>query len=106
VSGLAYVPEKDLLILTASEEETSDSYNDGVIGESYLGLVSEVSDKLAQPEIAPDQWITLTEIHKNFIGQKIESVCALAPEGDKLILFLVADNDTGTTGIFNLQLHL
>ena len=101
-----YWQEEDLLILTASEEETSSAYGDGVIGESYLGLITDISAKLARAEIAPDQWIPLSGIHNDFLGQKIESVCALGPVADKLKLFLVADNDNGSTRIFRVALQL
>ncbi|MEJ6982614.1 hypothetical protein WG906_19290 [Pedobacter sp. P351] len=106
VSGIVYLQEMDLLLLTASEEETSSAYGDGVIGESYLGLIPDISAKLALAEIAPDQWIPLGGIHNDFLGQKIESVCALSTAENKLKLFLVADNDNGTTRIFNLALQL
>lgn len=106
ISGMVYLQEKNLLILTASEEETISAYGDGVIGESYLGLMPDISAKLAQAEIAPDQWIPLTGIHSDFSGQKIESVCALSPVADKLRLFLVADNDNGSTRIFSVALQL
>jgi uncharacterized protein YjiK len=37
ISGLAYIPSKDMLIFTASTEDTDNTVDDGAIGNSYLG---------------------------------------------------------------------
>ncbi len=105
VSGLTYLPKEDVLIFTASEEDTGSTYDDGAIGGSYLGLINDISDKLVMDEIAPDQWMPLVDVHNDFIGQKIESVCAFKEDGDKTELLLVADNDNGTTNVFRVALH-
>ena len=70
VSGLYYVKEKDMLLLTASEEETKDAINDGMIGESYLGIIKRFSKRLNDTTLKPDQFIKLSDIHPEFSRQK------------------------------------
>jgi hypothetical protein len=106
VSGLTYLPKHDLLILTASEEETSSTYDDGAIGESYLGLIENFSEKLSLNEIVPDQWFQLSKIHDDYSGQKIESVCTRKSVDGQTELLLVADNDNGTTKVFCMAMKL
>ena len=106
VSGLYYVKEKDMLLLTASEEETKDAINDGMIGESYLGIINRFSKRLNDTTLKPDQFIKLSDIHPEFSRQKIESVCAEKPGTDELILHLVADNDNGKSRIFKMRFPL
>ena len=106
VSGLTYLPKHDLLILTASEEETSSTYDDGAIGESYLGLIENFSEKLSVDEIVPDQWVQLSKIHDDYSGQKIESVCTRKSVDGQTELLLVADNDNGTTKVFCMAMKL
>ncbi|HEY0056759.1 MAG TPA: hypothetical protein VGB63_15510 [Pedobacter sp.] len=105
VSGLTYLPKEDVLILTASEEDTGSTYDDGAIGGSYLGLIREASTKLSMDEVVPDQWMPLVAVHKDFFGQKIESVCMYNNDKDKTELLLVSDNDNGTTRVFRVALH-
>jgi hypothetical protein len=105
VSGLTYLAKEDLLIFTASEEETGNAYDDGAIGGSYVGLIRNISAKLTMDEVAPDNWMPLVEVHTDFVGQKIESVCAYNEDTDKTELLLVADNDDGTSKVFRVALH-
>ena len=105
VSGLTYLPKEDLLIFTASEEDTGSTYDDGAIGGSYVGLIRNISAKLTMDEVAPDNWMPLVEVHTDFVGQKIESVCAYNEDTDKTELLLVADNDDGTSKVFRVALH-
>ena len=41
ISGLEYIPSKDLLLFTASTELTDNAIDDGEIGKSYLGYISK-----------------------------------------------------------------
>ena len=95
-----------MLLLTASEEETKDAINDGMIGESYLGIIKRFSKRLNDTTLKPDQFIKLSDIHPEFSRQKIESVCAEKPGTDELILHLVADNDNGKSRIFKMRFPL
>lgn len=103
LSGLAYVPSKDLLLFTASVEETGNAYEDGKIGSSYLGYIKNFSSKLDEQILKPDALLDLPELQHEFQNEKIESV-AVEEVGKNLILHLVADNDNGTSTLFKLSL--
>jgi len=100
VSGLYYLKEKDLLLFTASIENTSDATVDGAIGDSYVGWIDAYSKKMNQKRLEPSVMINLSNSHSEFKGQKVESVCVGSWKGDQLLLHLVADNDNGQSRIF------
>lgn len=102
ISGLAYSPKSDQLILTVSTENTLNSTDDGAIGESYLWIIKNISSKKNWKALNPDRTIDLTAVDPQFKGQKIESVCISKETGDFLHLVLVADNDNGSSSIFKL----
>lgn len=102
VSGLAYAPKSDQLILTVSTEDTRNNVDDGAIGKSYLWLVKSISSKKNWKAINPDQIIDLEEIDPRFKGQKIESVCITNETKSFLYLTLVADNDNGSSTLFKM----
>lgn len=106
VSGLCYVAEKDLLLFTASTELTEDALADGTIGDSYLGLVYNLSGKMAGDSLMADILINITPILKQKEPQKIESVTVQSIRNDQLLLHLAADNDNGTSTLFKLRLDL
>jgi len=100
VSGLAYSAASDCLILTASTENTTNSYDDGTIGKSYLWLVNNISQKLTADVIVPDRIIDLEGADCGFLGQKIEAVSVLSETQSEMKLALAADNDNGQTRLF------
>ncbi len=106
VSGLAYAQHHDCLCLTASTEDTSNNYDDGAIGNSYLGLIFSASQVLRSRRrvIACDFVINLAQSHAAFAGQKIESLCITKSTPTGLTLYLVADNDSGKTHLFKARL--
>jgi len=106
VSGLHFLKEKDLLLFTASEEETASAIDDGAIGESYLGWIENFSDKLNNSELKPDRILKLSDVDKIFIKQKIESVCVEKATTGEIFIHLVADNDDGKSRFFKLKLNL
>ncbi len=106
ISGLYYVEEKDLLLFTASEEDTKSAIEDGIINDSYLGMISRFSLKLEDKTIQPDQLIRLSSIDRVFEKQKIESVCMQYQNADSLVLHLAADNDNGQSSFFKISVQL
>jgi hypothetical protein len=106
MSGLHYVPEKDLLLFTASEEATSSANIDGAIGESYLGWIANFSGKMQAATIKPDGFLKASTFSKAFDKQKLESVCVEKVTGNSYLLHLVADNDDGQSQIFKAVLKL
>jgi hypothetical protein len=106
ISGLAYVAAKDLLLFTASTEDTGNATDDGEIGNSYLGWINNISEKLADAEIKASMLINLNTLNKVFAGEKIESICVEKTDNNRLTLHLVSDNDNGQSKLFKLQLSL
>src|SRR5688572_26283282 len=106
VSGLYYHHETDIMFFSASEEDTPSATQDGTINDSYLGWILNFSDKMDGKSVKPNQMIKLTPVDKRFTKQKIESVCVEKFKDNEFILHLVADNDTGTSGLFKMRLKL
>ena len=106
LSGLYYHLERDILFFTASEEETTNAIEDGLIKDSYLGWIKSFSDKMDEKEITPDQLVKLSDTDKAFTREKIESVCVEQVQKNNFILHLVSDNDKGQSKIFKISLRL
>lgn len=106
ISGLAYIPSKDLLLFTASVEDTPNAYADGTIGDSYIGYVSQFSKKMKQTAISADQVINLTATLGGERKNKIESVAVESIAGNEIILHLSSDNDNGESTLFKLNWKL
>ncbi len=102
ISGLAYDSINDVLLFTASTEETVNAYDDGKIGDSYMGYIKNISTQNKE-EITPDDFINLTKENNSFKGQKIESVCIESVAGNNYVLHLISDNDKGATGLFKVN---
>jgi hypothetical protein len=104
VSGLAYARRSDKLIATVSTEDTRSVYEDGAIGKSYLWIVDNISSKKGWKSINPNRIIDLESIDSRFKEQKIESVCVVKEARNYIRLVLVADNDKGSSTIFQLDI--
>lgn len=102
ISGLAYSPRRDALLLTVSTEDTRNSMDDGAIGKSYLWIIRNISSKKNWKAVNPDIIIELDALDSRFIGQKIESVTILKETGKRLYLLLAADNDDGSSTLFKI----
>ncbi|HEX8462517.1 MAG TPA: hypothetical protein VF623_13850, partial [Segetibacter sp.] len=106
ISGLAYVAEKDLLLFTASTELTGNAYDDGEIGDSYIGWIKNVSSKLRSTEMQPDGLVNLSEVSEEFAGEKIESICVEKFDDEAYSIHLVADNDRGDSRLFKVKFSM
>lgn len=104
ISGLYYDKNLDLLLFTASEENTPNAFEDGEIGESYIGWINEFSTRLTQTEFKPDSFLKLSDADERFAKQKIESVCIESVQNNKMMLHLVSDDDKGRSGLFKVAL--
>lgn len=106
ISGISYLADQDILLVTTSTENTATAFDDGEIGESCLGVIYHFSDKLSESHIGTDDWIVLSDLHPDFKGQKIESICTLEVQSDgRVSAILVSDDDKGTTRLFSLKLQ-
>jgi hypothetical protein len=105
LSELCYVKEHDVLFMTFSSEATTNSYDDGVIGDSFLAMINNASAKLKAGELHAENLINLTTVDAIFKNQKIEGICAEVA-GNKVILNLISDNDNGQSHLFKLEVNL
>ena len=102
LSGMSYSEKNDCLLFTASTETTDKSYDDGRIGESYFGVIENAYRKLYRKRVKINEQVILSEIHEEFKGHKIESVCIQTDKTGRLKLHLVADDDRGVTFLFKI----
>jgi len=105
LSGACYSYEHDWLIFTASTEDTADSYHDGTIGKSYLGIIEDAYRKITKNRVRVNELIDLAKTTKKFDGFKIESVCIQSERKYRMKLHLVADNDDGKSHLFKILLR-
>jgi hypothetical protein len=104
VSGLAYIKSLDILLFTASIEMTANEVDDGGIGDSFLGYITDFSTRLNDEKLKPDVLFNLPQYDSQFDGEKIESV-AVESVGKNIIVHLVADNDDGTSTLFKVEFN-
>lgn len=105
ISGLAYAAKSDMLVCTVSTEDTRNSMDDGAIGKSYIWIIKNISSKRRWKAINPDIIFDLNNTDKRFKGQKIESVCIVNEDAQKLHLVLAADNDNGSSTLFRIAVR-
>jgi hypothetical protein len=103
LSELCYIAETDVLLLTLTSESTANAYDDGAIGDSYLGWVSHASQQLDRTTLIVDQMVNLSEVDVAFQGNKIEGICVASVSSSQALLHLVADNDAGDSRLFTLE---
>lgn len=106
VSGISYLKEKDMLLFTASTENTPNAYTDGEIGSSYIGYVKNISKKLTGSSIKADKLISISKYLGEKTAQKIESMTAEEIKRKKAVIHLAADNDNGESTLFKMELKL
>lgn len=99
ISGMDYDGERDILFITFSSENTSNSYDDGEIGESYLAIIQEAADQIQKSELYISSLTKLSDLGPEFKFQKVEAVSLT---GDNRQLLMVADNDQGNTNLFRI----
>lgn len=103
ISGACYDARRDILLLTASAEDTSNSYDDGTIVGSVIGVVHNAYAQLNKQTFAIDALLPLETIDPAFAQQKIESICITAA-ADTYRCTLVADNDDGKSVLFEIEI--
>jgi hypothetical protein len=106
LSGLTYSEKNDVLLFTASTEETKNSYEDGRIGESYFGVIENAYRKMYRRRVKVNDQLILSKVDETFQGQKVESVSIQTDKPGRLKLHMVADDDLGGSFLFKTQLRL
>ena len=109
ISGLCYMANRDILLFTASTENSPDAIADGPIGDSYIGWFNNMSQRLKPNSIKPDVLFNLSENDDRFKKQKIEGIC-VEDKIDKSItnyvIHMVSDNDNGNSVLFTASLNI
>ncbi len=99
-SGACVTPDEKYLVFTASVEKTTDVYNDGMITGSYIGLIP-INELSAGTYLA-----TLMKKDGKVLPKKLEGVAVHDVAGNIAHLLVVADNDDGTSDLFEVELLL
>ncbi len=103
LSELCYIAESDVLLVALTSESTTNAYDDGTIGDSYLGWVSNASQQMQSTTFTIEQWVNLSDLNAAFQMNKIEGVCVASFSSSHILLHLIADNDAGDSRLFTLQ---
>lgn len=106
VSELCYVEQDDVLLVILSSEATANAYDDGVIGDSYIGWVRNISEKLNKGDISLDGIVNLSDADPAFKGEKLEGACVSAVTDNGWYLHLVSDNDQGQSKLFHVRIKI
>jgi hypothetical protein len=106
ISSIAYLQEKDVLLFSASTEDTPNAYTDGTIGTSYIGIIKNFSKKIDEGLVKVEKLLPVTKYLKEEAAQKIEAVTVEKLDGKNAIIHLAADNDNGESTLFKLRLRL
>jgi hypothetical protein len=103
ISEICYVSSKDMLLFTLTTEATTNSFDDGIIGDSYIGWINSASKS---PMNTLNGMTNLSDVHRDFKGQKIEGICAEVSGENELIRHLVADNDSDESKVFKVRMKI
>lgn len=106
ISDATYIAEDDVLLLTATFENTTNAYDDGEIGGSVFIRIDEAQKALVKSVLKIEDYIDLNMVSPEFNQQKIEAVCLYQKTKSHYNLFLAADNDDGLSSLFEIQLEL
>lgn len=106
VSEIFYEESLDLLLMALSSEDTTNAYDDGAIGNSYIGWIKNFNTKCANGVLMIDGIICLPDIHPDFEREKIEGLCVEMIEGNFLVIHLISDNDQGESKLFKVKLPI
>jgi hypothetical protein len=106
VSDIFYMKSNNVLLLTLSSEATNNSYDDGAIGNSYIGWINDITHKIGNAELKLDGMINLSEVSDEFNREKIEGICVESVTDDNCMLHLVSDDDNGESKLFKIKMNL
>ena len=97
-SGACITPDNQFLVFTASVEKTGDVLSDGEIAGSYLGIIP--FHRMAEGFYEA----TLLQRDGGVLPAKLEGVAVHDMEGNVAHLLVVADNDDGTSDLYEVEL--
>ena len=100
ISGACNIEGSDLVLFTATVEDTENWIDDGDILGSFVGILDAQS--LAKGEVL-NSWLVADQAGKPLL-EKLESIDVLEKESDQLRLLAIADNDAGSSRLLELIL--
>ena len=107
ISDAHYLPEHDVLLVTATVENTYTTTDDGAIGDSYIGFIYNFSRQIAGQSLTGTNLINISRECPLLAGQKIEGITVTEAEGKRLKLILVSDNDaSGPSMLYEAEMQL
>ena len=109
ISEVKYLPIKDALFFTSTTEHTDSAYDDGAIGDSYIGVISNFKYWLADPRmltVLDEQMLNLAEQDRAFKGQKVEGFAVDWCRRNIVTLYMVADNDSDRSELWRFQVSI
>ncbi|SKC62232.1 DUF6929 family protein [Ohtaekwangia koreensis] len=106
VSEIYYEVSLDLLLIALSSEDTDTAYNDGAIGNSYIGWIRNFGSKIMNSVFTIEGIVCLPDIHSDFAREKIEGLCIAQIEGNSMIIHLISDNDQGESKLFKVKMPI
>jgi hypothetical protein len=106
ISELCYEKETDTLLMSFSSEHTDNAYDDGTIGDSYIGWIQNMTKKINAPSLVPEHIINLSSFHPEFVSEKIEGLCVESVRANEMIVHLISDNDKGQSKLFKVRLKI
>jgi hypothetical protein len=96
VSGACWLGHAQLMACTASVETSANSYDDGEVLGSMIGLITATGDTLG--------WVTLCDVDGQPLPIKVEGIVAHQPQQTATELWLVTDSDGGDSDIIHARL--
>lgn len=106
LSELCYLEQTDTLLITLTSEATDNAFDDGEIGNSFIGWINDVSVKLQDNCIELNGMMDLADVDVAFKNEKIEGICVQSVSGSQFTLHLISDNDAGESRLFNINMSL
>jgi hypothetical protein len=106
LSELCYIEQTDTLLITLTSEATDNAFDDGGIGDSYIGWINNAAARLRDETLALDGMINLAGVDAVFKNEKIEGICVESVDGAQIILHLISDNDAGESRLFKIKMSL
>lgn len=106
ISEICYEKNTDTLLITFSSEHTDNAYDDGTIGNSYLGWITNITKKINSSTLSVDHLINLIDVHPNCAHEKIEGLCVESSNAQGMVIHFVSDNDDGQSKLFKVNLKI
>ncbi|QLG89462.1 hypothetical protein HQ393_15100 [Chitinibacter bivalviorum] len=105
LSGGDYWAKNNSLVYTASVEATGDSYNDGQILGSFIGVIPLGKLKAGEVMDLTPTSVPLLDANGRVVITKAESLAITSSEEDEIKGAIASDNDNGTSEFFRFKLE-